>query len=57
MTTPKGVEIPADINVVAAHPMAVIKDAPNAEGAEAFVGFVTGAQGQAILASYGFLPP
>ncbi len=52
-----GVEIPADINVVAAYPMAVTKDAPNAEGAEAFIGFVVGARGQAILASYGFLPP
>ncbi len=53
----EGVEIPADINVVAEYPIAVTKEAPNAEGAQAFIDFVTGEQGQEILASYGFLAP
>ena len=53
----EGVEIPADINVVAEYPIAGTKEAPNAEGAQAFIDFVTGEQGQEILASYGFLAP
>ena len=53
----EGVEIPADINVVAEYPIAVTEEAPNAEGAQAFIDFVTGEQGQEILASYGFLAP
>ena len=53
----EGVEIPADINVVAEYPIAVTTEAPNAEGAQAFIDFVTGEQGQEILASYGFLAP
>lgn len=52
-----GVDIPADINVVAEYPMAVTKDALNADGARAFVDFVVGDAGQKILASYGFLAP
>jgi len=50
-----GVEIPADINVVAEYPIAVTKGAPNVEGAQMFIDFVNGDQGQKILASYGFL--
>lgn len=53
----EGVEIPADINVVAEYPIAVTKEAPNAEGAQAFIDFVNSEQGQKILASYGFLAP
>lgn len=52
-----GVEIPADINVTAEYPIAVTKEAANAEGAQAFIDFVNGEQGQQILASYGFLAP
>lgn len=52
-----GVEIPVDINVVAEYPIAVTKQAPNAEGAQTFIDFVNGEQGQEILASYGFLAP
>jgi molybdate transport system substrate-binding protein len=52
-----GVEIPADINVVAQYPIAVTTQAPNAQGAQAFIDFVTGEQGQTILASSGFLAP
>ena len=52
-----GVEIPTDINVLAEYPIAVTKDAPNAEGAQAFIDFVQSEQGRGILASYGFLAP
>jgi molybdate transport system substrate-binding protein len=52
-----GVEIPADVNVVAEYPIAVTREAPNPEGAEAFVGFVRSEEGQAILESYGFVSP
>lgn len=53
----EGVEIPADINVLAEYPIAVTKDAPNAEAGQAFIDFVLSEQGQKILDSYGFLPP
>jgi molybdate transport system substrate-binding protein len=53
----EGVEIPEDINVLAEYPIAVTKDAPNADAAQAFIDFVLGEQGQEILASYGFLAP
>jgi molybdate transport system substrate-binding protein len=52
-----GVEIPADINVVATYPIVAVKDAPNPDGASEFVNFVLGEQGQRILASYGFTGP
>lgn len=52
-----GVEIPADVNVVARYPIAVTADAPNRVGAEAFVEFVTSAQAAEILAAYGFGSP
>lgn len=50
------VPIPADVNVVSNYPIVVTKNAPNAAAAQAFVDFVAGAEGQAILAKYGFLP-
>jgi len=53
----EGVEIPDDLNVLAEYPIAVTKDAPNAEAAQAFIDFVLGEHGQKILNSYGFLPP
>lgn len=53
----EGVEIPADINVVAEYPIAALTEAPNADGAQAFIDFVLGDEGQEILASYGFLAP
>ncbi len=52
-----GVEIPADINVVAEYPIVITLEAPNPEGAQAFIDFVLDEQGQKILDSYGFLPP
>jgi molybdate transport system substrate-binding protein len=52
-----GVDIPADVNVVAQYPMVRTKAAPNPAGAQAFVDFVVGDQGQQILAKYGFTAP
>ncbi|HEY0518179.1 MAG TPA: molybdate ABC transporter substrate-binding protein [Ilumatobacteraceae bacterium] len=55
--TAAGVEIPADINVISNYPMVVTKEATNATAAQAFINFVAGDAGQAILAKYGFLAP
>ena len=57
MIEAEGVEIPADINVLAEYPIAVTKEAANPEAAQAFIDFVLSEQGQKILDSYGFLPP
>ena len=51
-----GVPIPASQNVTAEYPIAPLKDAPNADGAKAFVDYVLGADGQKVLAGYGFSP-
>jgi molybdate transport system substrate-binding protein len=53
----EGVQIPADVNVLAEYPIAVTRDPPNAQAGQAFIDFVLGEQGQRILDSYGFLPP
>jgi len=53
----EGVEIPADVNVVAEYPIASLAEGPDAESAQAFIDFVLSEQGQEILASYGFLAP
>lgn len=52
----EGVDIPDELNVIATYPIARTKEAPNAAAAEAFIEFVTGDEGQAILAEYGFAP-
>ena len=52
----QGVPIPDDINVVAEYPIALVADAPNAAGAQAFIDFVLSPSGQKILAAYGFGP-
>jgi molybdate transport system substrate-binding protein len=50
-----GVTIPEDLNVTASYPIVQLKAAPNPKAAEAFIGYVTGSEGQKTLASYGFL--
>ncbi len=50
----KVVEIPSQLNVTAEYPIAVIENAPNPAGAQAFVDFVLSADGQRILAEWGF---
>jgi molybdate transport system substrate-binding protein len=53
----EGIEIPADVNVIADYPIAVTADAPNPDVAAAFEAFVLGAEGQEIVAEYGFGAP
>lgn len=52
-----GVEIPADLNVIAQYPIVATTVAANPEVAAAFVEFVLGDEAQAILAGYGFTGP
>lgn len=49
-------DIPDDLNTIAAYPIAAVKGAKNADLAKKFVDFVLGAEGQQILAKYGFIP-
>jgi len=53
----QGIDIPADVNVVAEYPIAVLAGSPNPDAAHAFVAFVLSGPGQAILAKYGFESP
>lgn len=53
----EGVDIAADVNVVAEYPIVVTNEAANPVAAQAFIDFVLSADGQAILASYGFVAP
>jgi molybdate transport system substrate-binding protein len=53
----ESVEIPEDINVLAEYPIATVAESGNQETGQAFVDFITGADGQAILAEYGFGSP
>ncbi len=55
--TVDGVDIPAAVNVVADYPIAVLKNAPNPDGAEAFVAFVVSESGREIMAGFGFALP
>jgi molybdate transport system substrate-binding protein len=52
-----GVTIPASENDTTAYPIAELKGAPNPTAAAAFISYVLGPQGQAVLASFGFQPP
>jgi molybdate transport system substrate-binding protein len=53
----EGVEVPDAQNVIATYPIATVKAAKNAAGAQAFVDLVTSAAGSQTLQRYGFLPP
>jgi molybdate transport system substrate-binding protein len=50
------IAIPTRYNIVASYPIGTLKASSNAASAQAFVDFVKGAEGQAILARWGFLP-
>lgn len=50
------IEIPDEMNVLAAYPIAVVEGAPAGNLAQAFVDFVLSPDGQAILATWGFGP-
>jgi molybdate transport system substrate-binding protein len=47
--------IPDSLNTIASYPIAALKNAKNADLAKKFVDFVLGAEGQQILAKYGFI--
>jgi molybdate transport system substrate-binding protein len=49
-----GVEIPVAVNVVATYPIASVESSEEGDVDEAFIAFVTGPEGRAILATYGF---
>jgi molybdate transport system substrate-binding protein len=55
--TVEGVHIPAEQNVTALYPIAVLKRSENDVAAAAFVEFVLSAEGQQILGSFGFEAP
>jgi molybdate transport system substrate-binding protein len=50
------IEIPAENNVIARYPIAVLGDSPNAELAQAFIAYVLSAEAQVVLQKWGFLP-
>jgi|SoiMethySBSTD1v2_1073268.scaffolds.fasta_scaffold21621_5 molybdate transport system substrate-binding protein len=52
----EGIEIPADVNVVADYPVATLTGSGEPEVAAAFVEFLLSDDGQAILESWGFDP-
>ena len=51
------IKIPDDVDVTADYPIAVTAEAPGAAAGAAFVEFVLGDDGHAILAAHGFGPP
>ncbi|MFM8382583.1 MAG: molybdate ABC transporter substrate-binding protein [Actinomycetota bacterium] len=53
----EGVEISADINVLAEYPVAVTADADDSAVARAFIDFLLSAEGRSILESFGFVSP
>ena len=55
--TVEGVDIPADQNVPATYPIAVVKASAHQAQARAFVDDVRGPEGQQVLKEFGFLPP
>jgi len=52
----KTIAIPAEFNVIAKYPIAVLTTAPQPELAAEFVTLVFSADGQAILKKWGFTP-
>ncbi|MFD7600163.1 molybdate ABC transporter substrate-binding protein [Streptomyces mirabilis] len=53
----EGVEFPESAKAINAYPIALLKDAPNAEAAKAFIALVQSAEGQKVLTAAGFLQP
>jgi molybdate transport system substrate-binding protein len=54
--TLNAIPIPDHLNPVAAYPIAPVVDAVHKDLALAFIDFVSGPEGQAILADYGYMP-
>lgn len=53
----KIIDIPDQFNVIAKYPIALVKNAPNAQAGQAFIDYVLSPAGQAVLQKWGFLPP
>ncbi|MEU1179192.1 molybdate ABC transporter substrate-binding protein [Streptomyces sp. NPDC005820] len=53
----EGVEFPESADAINDYPIALLKDAPNAEAAKAFIALVRSADGQKVLTEAGFLQP
>ncbi|MFF8909867.1 molybdate ABC transporter substrate-binding protein [Streptomyces olivaceoviridis] len=53
----EGVEFPESARAVNDYPIALLKNAPNAEAAKAFIALVRSAEGQKVLSEAGFLKP
>ncbi|MEK0099801.1 molybdate ABC transporter substrate-binding protein [Streptomyces sp. A475] len=53
----EGVEFPESANAINDYPIALLKDAPNAEAAKEFIALVQSAEGQKVLTAAGFLKP
>ena len=51
----KVLAIPEPFNVIAQYPIAVVREAPNAPGAQAFIDYVLSPAGQVTLTKHGFL--
>lgn len=56
-TTAQAVEIPPAANVIATYGAVVIKASSSPDPAAAFVAWLAGGEGAAVLARFGFLPP
>lgn len=52
----KTIEIPTDLNVIAAYPISPLTESTNPELAATFIEYVLSAEGQAVLAKWGFGP-
>ncbi len=52
----KLIEIPAELNVLATYPVAVLSDAILPAEAQAFVDLLLSSEGQSVLGEFGFLP-
>lgn len=53
----QGVEFPESAKAINDYPVVLLKNAPNAAGAKAFIALVQSAEGQKVLSQAGFLKP
>ncbi len=53
----RGIDVPDDQNVVATYPIATVEGSDESDVADAFIAFVRGDDGQAILRAHGFGNP
>jgi len=51
------VDVPPDANVIATYAGAVVKSSANPSASNAFLTWLAGPDGQAVLSGFGFLPP